>query len=514
MSGKKVSGTKWCAYCGTQAPSGAVFCPRCGEPIDPSHVFEEINSEEALVKKEKESGESYEIPPIQSISSTPGGYRTRVLYEGMIRGLVTGESKLIRTPVEGVRSTVAPNPNMFLPAPYYGFAEAYFVMRLEENIEGVPDEILVFTSKFGYFGVGDEVTLQGKIIKEDLGQWGRPMYIIFADHYYNESLQIGDEESKTRKQVLYKGVIRGLVTKESRLRFVGGGRIFGADFVMKLEENIEGVPEEILVHTAAIGYFRKDDEVILQGRIFKIVLRQWGRPMYVIEADHFHNESLQIGDKSGWNEYVLYGGTLRGTVTGESRSSFTKGNFIGTYFVLKLEENIGIGEIPDEILAYNTMLFRFGVAKSGYFGMGDKVILLGKIIKIKLKLWDRLMYVIEADHYYNESLQIGDEGFMEETYVSNRIMMRGLVTKESRSNVRNDGKVIGIYFAVKLEENIGIEGIPDEILVRSDKLGYFRIGDEVTLQGKIFKINLKRWGRPMYVIEAEHFYNESLQIGD
>nr|MDO8081083.1 hypothetical protein [Candidatus Freyarchaeota archaeon] len=102
----------------------------------------------------------------------------QVVYKGTIRGSVTGESKIKMT------STIR-NPL---------FKGTCFAMKLEEKIGivGIPDEILVYFAEFGYFRIGDKVIVQGQIVKEDLKNWGRPYYILEADHYYNESLQIGD----------------------------------------------------------------------------------------------------------------------------------------------------------------------------------------------------------------------------------------------------------------------------------------------------------------------------------
>lgn len=183
MSRKKVSEIKWCTYCGAQAPSGAAFCPRCGEPIDPNYVYDErITSGDEIVEEAEETEKGEEITSIPIISSAPSGKGTQVLYEGMIRGLVTNES----------RARVV---NHYIPSiGDYTITEVCFTMKLEEKIGivEIPDEILVQTSKFGYFGIDDKVILQGTILK-DLNQWGRPMYFIRAKHFYNESLQIGDE---------------------------------------------------------------------------------------------------------------------------------------------------------------------------------------------------------------------------------------------------------------------------------------------------------------------------------
>ncbi len=84
----------------------------------------------------------------------------------------------------------------------------------------------------------------------------------------------------------------------------------------------------------------------------------------------------------------IYKGTIRCLVTGESRINvsgrMTYGSFARVYFVIKLEERIGIGGLPDEILVYS--------ASFGYFRKGDKVILKGRIVKEDLKKWDRKLH--------------------------------------------------------------------------------------------------------------------------
>ncbi|WXG41784.1 MAG: zinc ribbon domain-containing protein [Candidatus Freyarchaeum deiterrae] len=282
MSTKK----ELCAYCGTQVPSGALYCPHCGEPTDTSSEYdEEISSEGAFFGEEKETGKGEEITSVPIISSTPSERGTRVLYKGMIRGSVASESTLKLSP-EG-RSV--------------NLREVYFVMKLEEKIgiEGIPEEILVLTRNFGYFGIGDRVILQGKILKTVLKKWERPMYTILAYDFYNESLQIGDEKLMRGKQVLYEGTIRGLVTKGSIINVSGHLRFFVTYFAIKLEENIgiPGLPDEILVRYDSQGYFRTGDRVILQGKILKTVLKKWERPMYAIQAGRFYNETLQVGNR-------------------------------------------------------------------------------------------------------------------------------------------------------------------------------------------------------------------------
>ncbi|WXG39495.1 MAG: sister chromatid cohesion protein PDS5 [Candidatus Freyarchaeum deiterrae] len=292
-----------CVSCGTQAPSGALYCPHCGELVDPSSLSgESISLRDAVVEEAEETGKE---PPIKP---TPLGVQMgalHVLYEATIRGSVTGESRLIRS-----KMLVASNSNMNITSPFisspnpyarYVFSKVCFAMKLEEGFEGIPNEVLVFTSKFGYFWIGDKVILQGKILKGNFRQLSRPLYIIFADHFYNDSLQIGDEELKGKKQVLYEGTIRGSITRKSRVNASGDvyTPFIENYFVMKLEENIGivGIPDEILVHSVPTRYIRKGDKVILQGKIVKKYLRLWNKPMYAIFADYFYNESLQVGDE-------------------------------------------------------------------------------------------------------------------------------------------------------------------------------------------------------------------------
>jgi hypothetical protein len=412
---------------------------------------------------------------------------------------------------------VAKYPRINFPSPpivddsslHYAFSEVCFVMRLEERFEGVPDEILVHTSKFGYFGEGDEVILQGKIFKTYLSQWGRQMFTIEANHFYNESLKIGDRGLTMGVRALYGGMMRGSVTKESKTALSGNEKFYGNYFVIRLEENIgiEGIPSEILVHCHKQGYFGKGDKVILQGIITKKVLKKWGRPSYTIHTDHFYNKSLQIGEEESIaSKRTLHKCIIRGSVTRESitRISGSEVRFSGTYFVMKLEESFE--EVPDEILV---KIFGFG-----YFGEGDKVILQGRILEANLGGWNRPMYLINANHFYNESLQFGDAGLANRKRVLYNGLIRGSVVGESRTRITSNANFGGAYFAVRLEGDIRIEGIPDKLLVRSERAGYFRIGDKVILQGRILEINLRSWNRPMYLINADHYYNESLQIGD
>jgi hypothetical protein len=389
MSEKKVPERRCCASCGTKAPSGALFCPHCGELLDPSQIYDEIISSIGnAVEEAEEIGEKasvkYGPPPVFKMGAL------QLVYGGTIQGLVTGESRLVRAPVLEAS-------NMFIPNPYYGFAEVLFVMRLNENIgiKGVPDEILVFTFKSDYFGVGDKVTLQGRILKGNFKQWSKPIYIIFADRFYNESLQIGDAGLIERTLVVYEGMIRGLATRESRAKVTEDEIFIGTYFAVKLEGDIGigEISDEIPVLIEKPCCFEIGDKVVLKGKIVKKYFRHGSKPMFVIVADHYYNESLQTSDEGlGGIEQVLYEGFIRGSVTGEPRARFlSNGDFYGVYFTMKLEENIGIKRLPDEILVRSK--------KQGYFRKGDEVIFQGKIIKKEIEQWGKLTYIIDAEDF-------------------------------------------------------------------------------------------------------------------
>lgn len=232
---------------------------------------------------------------------------------------------------------------------------------------------------------------------------------------------------------------------------------------------------------------------------------------YDLSANPFvpKQDSSQVPKKPSMKgEQVSYNGTIRGSVTQESKNFLnTPGEvfFQGVRFSIKLEENVGIEEILNELTVFN---FTFV-----FMGIGDKVILQGRVIK-NFDESGRAGYYISADHFYNESLQIGDEGFRQKTYTLYEGVTQGLVTREPKISVDPGNFFLNIQFPVKLVENTGIKEVPTEILVQTKKPGYFRIGDKVILQGKILRKDLKQWGKPMYVFEADHFYNESLQIGD
>lgn len=177
-----------------------------------------------MSENRKKTKRSYQKPAVPTVLSTASGDATQtLLYEGTFRGLVTGESVDIPTNMigaqkidTGVTLSSSSNLNIFTPNTWHGGAQAKFVMKLEENIEGVPDEILVQTTQFGHFGKNDKVILEGKVFRINFKHWDKLFYSLIAEHYYNESLQIGDEGFRENEQEVYKGTIRGSVNKESR----------------------------------------------------------------------------------------------------------------------------------------------------------------------------------------------------------------------------------------------------------------------------------------------------------
>ncbi len=92
---------------------------------------------------------------------------------------------------------------------------------------------------------------------------------------------------------LFRGTLHGIVTSE---------RVDNA-FVMKLDEKIEGLPEEIVVvisittggYRFMSAYMRIGDKVIVDG-VIKRQIRGKSQLEYIyMIANHLYNENLKVG---------------------------------------------------------------------------------------------------------------------------------------------------------------------------------------------------------------------------
>ena len=88
------------------------------------------------------------------------------------------------------------------------------------------------------------------------------------------------------RYILYEGILNGIVTNQS----------FGAyEATIKLDEKIEGIPEEILLRSYGYIYLNKGDIIRVYGIIIKEPLKFWQKDRIYIKAKHIYNETLQYG---------------------------------------------------------------------------------------------------------------------------------------------------------------------------------------------------------------------------
>ncbi len=97
-----------------------------------------------------------------------------------------------------------------------------------------------------------------------------------------------------RDKVIYQGTLKGIVSSKQML--VAEYRII---FLLKLEEKIEGIPEEIPVLSQIVGmkrflYIEEGDRVIVHG---KFVQRPtfWKDDHFGMNADHIYNFTRKCG---------------------------------------------------------------------------------------------------------------------------------------------------------------------------------------------------------------------------
>ncbi|NVM03279.1 MAG: hypothetical protein HWN67_13140 [Candidatus Helarchaeota archaeon] len=66
---------------------------------------------------------------------------------------------------------------------------------------------------------------------------------------------------------------------------------------IKMDEKIEGVPEEIVMRFRAhqYTYIKEGDIIRVYGKIIQETLKFWQKDRIYLKADHIYNEILQCG---------------------------------------------------------------------------------------------------------------------------------------------------------------------------------------------------------------------------
>ncbi|MFX1451163.1 MAG: hypothetical protein ACFFCM_10000 [Promethearchaeota archaeon] len=106
------------------------------------------------------------------------------------------------------------------------------------------------------------------------------------------------------KEILFKGTISGIVTSNFTLSKAKG--YFMISFSMKFEDEIEGLPKELVViFLKSIAFrfnsdmlqifLRQDDKVIVKGKIIKKQLSSFSKESIVMVAENIYNETLKCG---------------------------------------------------------------------------------------------------------------------------------------------------------------------------------------------------------------------------
>ena len=69
------------------------------------------------------------------------------------------------------------------------YAVSFFSIKLDEPIEGIPEEIELYSNRVTTLRPGDKVTVIGKIVIQELEHFPESKIQLIAEHLYNETLK-------------------------------------------------------------------------------------------------------------------------------------------------------------------------------------------------------------------------------------------------------------------------------------------------------------------------------------
>ncbi|MFX1450352.1 MAG: hypothetical protein ACFFCM_05895 [Promethearchaeota archaeon] len=205
-----------------------------------------------------------------------------------------------------------------------------------------------------------------------------------------------------RKIELFKGILSGTVTFFSPIDS-------GFNFTIKINEEIEGLPEEffvrfrVLVRDARrlswyrITFLRKGDIVSIGGTLFKFFERKETLVTTRMKADYVYNKTLKHGVGSKIKRKEVFRGSLSGTATSDEIYSTSE---LGAVFSMKLD--LEIEGLPNEFLVYNYKFQGRVIIRKG-----DKVLIEGKLFQGSMGKNGLEIIEMEAEHIYNSTLQCG-----------------------------------------------------------------------------------------------------------
>ncbi len=97
-------------------------------------------------------------------------------------------------------------------------------------------------------------------------------------------------------KILFKGTLRGSVSYLYPTSYI--------KFVLKLDEKIEGIPEELPVFirpSISLGWkyarviLRPNDKILLHGQIIQDKVKFFKKEEIYVQAKHIYNETLKCG---------------------------------------------------------------------------------------------------------------------------------------------------------------------------------------------------------------------------
>ncbi len=209
---------------------------------------------------------------------------------------------------------------------------------------------------------------------------------------------------------------------------------------------------------------------------------------------------------------LIYKGKISGTVLSDYLFGY------GTDFLF--EPEFLIEGVPNRLFA--AIRPPTEECRCALIRVGDKVTMEGVISDGNLYYWDVNWCVMNAQTMYNETIK---SGIGIRINKSKKTYYKGEINGKVTSIMRNRGSrpysketIIWSYLSIGLRLDEEILGLPEELTVHLeiDSIPYFlyiNIGDELTVEGEIYGINMKEIDGEIIEMQAQHYLNKTLDIG-
>ena len=212
--------------------------------------------------------------------------RVKNVYNGMISGTAASESSII-----------GPEDMNF-------FFKPDEVMGIDNLPTQMTFSILLSNRNALLIRKNNRITAYINLKEKYLKYWDLKTYFIRSSCVFNETLKSGAGRKEKKKKVYYKGEILGnvttaLVTIKERRGMAPNYHFSSLSFGLKLNEEISGVPEEIIVNTHLFSnpklIITKGDDVKIIGEISSQILRKMKVECFEINAEHVYDLTTNDG---------------------------------------------------------------------------------------------------------------------------------------------------------------------------------------------------------------------------